>query len=424
MSRSVVRIGRKGKGVGSVGTSVCKGPEADLPELDTRVELIQALIPIGLDAVNELLQTEVCRLAGERYSREGGVPGHARWGGQRGSVYLADQKVAIDVPRVRDTRRGQEVPLSAYQALQNPRRAEDASLRKILKGLSCRDYEPCVDAVSETFGLSSSSMSRRFKRASGKKLAELAERDLSGYDVVALFLDGKTFGDDAMVIALGVTMKGKKVVLGFVQTATENERVCSQFLRSLLERGLNVDQGVLCVIDGAKGLRKAVDKVFGAKAAVQRCQWHKRENVVRYLPTSKQATFRRKLQRAYDQPTYSQAKTALKKVRGELNVLNQSAVASLDEGFEETLTLHRLGVFQELGRSFKTTNCIENLNSLIGNRTGKVDFWRNSEQKQRWLATAILDIEPRLRTVVGYRHLPRLRAALQSWSNRSGKAVA
>ena len=424
MSKSVVRIGRNGKGVASAGVPGCEDRHTPLPEVDTRVELIQALIPIGLEAVNEVLQQEVCQLAGERYSRAGGVAGHARWGAQRGSVYLADHKVAITVPRVRDTHRGREVPLSAYQALQDPRRAEEASLRKVLKGLSCRDYEPCVDAVSETFGLSSSSLSRRFKRASGKKLAELAERDLSGYDIVALFLDGKTFGDDAMVIALGVTLQGQKVVLGFVQTATENERVCSQFLRRLVDRGLNVEAGVLCVIDGAKGLRQAVGKVFGAKAAVQRCQWHKRENVVRYLPTSKQATFRRKLQRAYEQPTYGQAKTALKKVRAELNVLNQSAVASLDEGFEETLTLHRLGLFKELGRSFKTTNCIENLNSLIGNRTGKVDCWRNSEQKHRWLATAILDIEPRLRTVAGYRHLPRLRAALQSSTNRSSKAVA
>ncbi len=255
---------------------------------------------------------------------------------------------------------------------------------------------------------------------------ELAERDLSSYDIVAIFLDGKTFGDDEMVIALGVTIKGEKVVLGFVQTATENERVCSHFLRSLLDRGLHVDQGVLCVIDGAKGLRKAVDKVFASQAAVQRCQWHKRENVVGYLPTSKQATFRNKLQRAYEKPTYSQAKAALKKVRAELNLLNQSAVTSLDEGFEETLTIHRLGLFKELGRSFKTTNCIENLNSLIANRTGKVDFWRNSEQKQRWLAAAILDIEPRFRKVVGYRQLPRLRAALSAsgGSNRSGKAVA
>ena len=424
MSRSVVRIGRRRKGVESAVEAGREGREANRLELDTRVELIQALIPIGLEAVNEVLQQEVCQLAGERYSREGGVPGYARWGGQRGSVYLADQKVSMTVPRVRDKHRGQEIPLSLYQALQDPRRAEDATLRKVLKGLSCRDYEPCVDAVSETFGLSRSSLSRRFKRASGKKLAELAERDLSDYDIVALFLDGKTFGDDEMVIALGVTMKGEKVVLGFVQTATENERVCSPFLRSLLDRGLNVDQGVLCVIDGAKGLRKAVDKVFADKAAVQRCQWHKRENVVRYLSTSQQATFRGKLQRAYDQPTYRKAKAGLKKVRAELNPLNQSAVASLDEGFEETLTLHRLGLFQELGRSFKTTNCIENLNSLIANRTGKVDHWRNSEQKHRWLASAILDIEPRLRTVVGYHHLPRLRAALQSSSNRSGHAVA
>ncbi len=424
MSESVVRIGRRSKGVESRGEHEDEGRPAILAELDTRAELIQALIPIGLEAVNELLQQEVCQLAGERYRRQGGVPGYARWGGQRGSVYLGDQKVAIRVPRLRDTRRGQEIPLSAYQALQDPRRAEEASLRKILKGLSCRDYEPCVEAVSATFGLSSSSLSRRFIRASAKKLAELVERDLSEYDIVAIFFDGKTFGDDQMVIALGVTIKGEKVVLGFVQTATENERVCSAFLRGLLDRGLNVDQGVLCVIDGAKGLRKAVDKVLAGKAAVQRCQWHKRENVVRYLATSQQEPFRRKLQRAYDQPTYPQAKTALKKVRGELSLLNQSAVASLDEGFEETLTLHRLGLFKELGRSFKTTNCIENLNSLLAHRTGKVDCWRNSEQKQRWLATAILDIEPRFRKVVGYRHLNRLRTALQSPSNRTGKAVA
>jgi transposase-like protein len=204
------------------------------------------------------------------------------------------------------------------------------------------------------------------------------------------------------------------VVLGFVQTATENELVCTQFLRGLVERGLDASKGVLCVIDGAKGLRKAVAKVFTGQAAVQRCHWHKRENVVRYLPAGRQAEFRRKLQHAYQQPTYEQAKAVLKKVRAELVTINQSAVASLDEGFEETLTLHRLGLFAELGTSFKTTNCIENLNSLVGQRTNKIDCWRNSEQKHRWLATAILEIEPRLRKVRGHRHLPRLRAALQT----------
>jgi transposase-like protein len=376
--------------------------------------MIQALIPLGLKAVNELLQEEVVRLAGERYSREGGVVGLARWGQQAGSVYLADQKLTVSVPRVRDTRRGQEVPLSTYAGLQDARRADDAALRKVLKGLSCRDYASCVDPVAETFGLSPSSLSRRFKRASAKKLQELSERDLSTYDIVGIFLDGKTFGDDEIVIALGVTMKGEKAVLGFVQTATENELVCTQFLRGLVERGLDASRGVLCVIDGAKGLRQAVSKVFVGQAAVQRCHWHKRENVVRYLPAGRQAEFRRKLQNGYQQPTYEKAKAALKKVRAELVTINQSAVASLDEGFEETLTLHRLGVFAELGTSFKTTNCIENLNSLVGQRTNKIDCWKNSEQKHRWLATAVLEIEPRLRSVRGHRHLPRLRAALHS----------
>jgi len=100
--------------------------------LDSRVELIQALIPLGLEAVRELLQQEVTALAGTRYQRGGGVPGYGRWGSQPGSVYLADQKVGVNVPRVRDVRRDQEVPLTTYQNLRQPRRAEEAALRKIL----------------------------------------------------------------------------------------------------------------------------------------------------------------------------------------------------------------------------------------------------------------------------------------------------
>ena len=263
--KSIVRIGRSGK----LSRPADGDAAVELSTLDSRVELIQALIPLGLEAVQELLQQEVAALAGARYQRGGGVPGYGRWGSQPGSVYLADQKVAVTVPRVQDVRREQEVPLTTYQSLRQPRRAEEAAVRKILKGLSCRDYAACVDPVAETFGLTASSLSRRFKRASARKLAELQERDLSGYDLVGLFLDGKTFGDDELVIALGVTLSGEKVVLGFVQTATENEPVCTSFLRGLVERGLKYDQGLLVVLDGAKGLRKAVEKVFGKKAVVQ-----------------------------------------------------------------------------------------------------------------------------------------------------------
>jgi transposase-like protein len=381
--------------------------------VDTTVALIQALIPLGLTAVAEALKAEVVTLAGERYSRTGGRPGVVRWCQQRGSVYLADQKLPITYRRVRDLPGNREVPLVTYQRLQQPRQADRGVLLKVLRGLSCRAYAECAEAVPAAFGLSPSTISRRFIRASARQLQMLCERRLEAYDFVALFLDGKTFAADAMVIALGITLTGEKVLLGFVQTGTENERVCTAFLRALLERGLRAEQGLLWIIDGAKGLRKALQTVFGSQALVQRCQWHKRENVVSYLPTAQQAAWRRTLQAAYEQPRYPEAKAALHRLRQELRLLNASAVTSLDEGLEETLTLHRLGLFEALGRSLKTTNCLESIMAQVGQRTDKIDRWRTSDQKQRWVATALLDIEPRLRRIKGYRHLPLLRAALQ-----------
>jgi putative transposase len=389
------------------------GESPDVESLDIKVALIQALIPIGLQAVQELLQAEVVRLAGARHQRAGRRPGCVRWGQQRGSIYLADQKLPVTHTRVRDRARNREVPLQSYHALQTPRAADAGLFRKVLLGLSCRDYAAAAEAVPPAFGLSASTVSRRFIQASAKQLQALQERDLGAYDIVALVLDGKTFAQDRMVIALGVTLTGEKIVLGFVQTATENEKVCSAFLRELVERRLRVERSLLVVLDGAKGLRAAVTSVLGAQAAVQRCQWHKRENVVAYLPKTLQDPWRRKLQAAYERPSYAEAKAALLRCRPELRLLNASAVTSLDEGLEETLTLHRLGVFRELGISLKTTNCLESLNSLVEQRVAKVDHWRSSDQKQRWLAAALLDIEPRLRRIKGFRALPLLRVALE-----------
>jgi putative transposase len=240
----------------------------------------------------------------------------------------------------------------------------------------------------------------------------LQERTFYDEDIVALFLDGKTFADATCVIALGITITGEKRFLGFVETDTENAKVLTPYLRSLIDRGLDISKGILVVVDGSKGLKSAVKKAFGKNALLQRCQWHKRENVVSYLPKNQQDLWRKRLVRAYDRPTYEEAHAALKELLTELDEINQSAASSLAEGLEETLTLHRLGLYAVLGRLFKTTNCIESINSLVEERCSKVDYWKNSGQRQRWLATALLDIEPRLYKVKGYKHLPKLREAL------------
>lgn len=379
---------------------------------DTRAAVIQALIPIVLEHVADRLAAEVVAAAGVRYQRGDHAPACVRWGAQAGSVYLGDQRVRLSVPRVRDRATNSEVPLPTYRALQTPRAADQALMLAILGGLSTREYGRCVRLVPEAFGLSASTTSRRFRVASRRALVALQERRLSGESFVAVVLDGKTFATDMMVIAIGVLATGEKRVLGVVQTATENRVVCAQFLRQLLERGLYIDDGILVVVDGSKGLRAAVDEVFGVRGVVQRCQWHKRENVVRYLPKSQQATMRRTLQRAYEQPTYERAKKALGQVRRELLLLNTSAAASLDEGLEETLTLHRLGCFRALGISLKTTNVLESINARIASRTDKVDVWKTSEQKHRWVAVALLDLEPRLHRIKGFAALPQLQAAL------------
>jgi transposase-like protein len=405
--KTILRIGRGVKVRRARVKEICDLPLKTM-DIDVKTELIQALIPLGLWHLKEVLEQEVTALAGERYKRQG-MAGCDRWGKQWGSVYLRDQKVPIQVPRVRNQPEDKEIRLRSYERLQEPRNGDEGVLKRILHGLSCRSYEVCAEA----FGLSGSAVSKRYIRASARELKRLCERRLEGYDFVALLLDGKIFGTDEMVIALGVTVDGRKMPLGFVQTGTENERVGREMLEGLLERGLKIADGLLCVIDGSKGLRKGLYEVLGGKVLVQRCQWHKRENVIGYLPKGMQASMRRRLQEAYEEPTYEKAKEKLLKIRKELQQINRSAVNSLDEGFEETLTLHRLGLFQELGISFKTTNCMESLMALIGQKTDKVDYWRNSDQKHRWLAAALLDVEPRLRRVKRYRYLPQLRVAIQ-----------
>ena len=296
-------------------------------EVDFRVELIQALIPLGLDAVKDLLQQEVTFLAGDWYRRDRSLPGAVRWGGQKSSVYLADQKIRLKVPRVRDRLNNREIPLKSLEQLQIPRSTDEGLFHKILKGLSCRDYRECAEAVPQAFGLSSSTVSRRYIRASAKKLREFFSRRLEGYDFVAVILDGKRFAEDEMVLCVGITAEGKKVILGFIQTATENEKACSDFLRELVERGLRYDEGILAIIDGSKGIRKAIENVLGDPAVIQRCQWHKRENVVSYLPKNQQE--------AYNGDSYEGAKKALLAIKKELRTINESAVKRPEEGFEE-----------------------------------------------------------------------------------------
>ena len=392
---------------------ILKPEEYQDTAVDVKVELIKELIPLGLMHVRDLLEEEVEELAGRRYERAEEAKTYVRHGKNPGSVKLAGQRIRIKVPRVRNRATKREEPLKTLKRIKGKGETDEILLNRVLYGISCRNYEKASEQIPGAIGLSPSSVSKKFIEATSKKLREFQERDLSSYDLTALWIDGKRFAQDMLVVALGVTMEGEKVPLGFVQTGTENEKAISGFLGELISRGMQIDQGLLVIIDGSKGLRSAVKKTFQERALVQRCHWHKRENVVSYLPKGEQDSMRRRLQRAYEKPTYMEAKAGLKDILEELKERNISAARSLEEGLEETLTLHRLGMFELLSRSLKTTNCLESLLSQVERMCGKVCYWKNSSQKHRWLATALLDIEPRLNRISGHKQLPLLRVALQ-----------
>jgi putative transposase len=380
--------------------------------IDTKLRLIQHHAKMARLLAEEILDEEVASLAGGRYSRKGDGNPFRRWGSNSGSIRIDGEKVPIDVPRVRDTDAEEERPLESYQAMKSAEVGPEM-VKAILLGLSQGDYQEVAGQFVDGFGLSQSSVSRRFQERAQKALEEFENRSLEEENFLALWIDGKRVTGEQMIVCMGVTEAGYKKVLGFTQATSERSEPVIELFRDLIERGLTFEEGILCVIDGSKGLRKAIDEVFGNRAEVQRCQWHKRKNVVGYLPKADQKTWRSRLQRAYQETTYEAAKERLTDLHAELQQINRKAARSLQEGLEDTLTLHRLGLFDELGKSLKTTNCIESLMGDVEEHTRKVKRWHHSPQRHQWMALAVLEAENGFRRLDGYEDLPRLQAALK-----------
>jgi transposase-like protein len=391
-------------------------------------------LPLPLVAVWEELQADVERLAGEAGLRimqeilhdevrqKVGPPhrpapasGSVRWGHQPGYVVFGGQKVALDRPRVR-TRTGEEVELENYRRLQQDGRMQRAVAERVVCGLSTRKYRRAVESVLEGYGIRKSTVSRHFVRATAKQLRELCERRLEKLNLVALLIDGLEFAGQTLIIALGVEENGVKHVLGLWQGATENTAVCKSLLEDLVARGLDQQRRYLFVLDGSKALRAAVEKIFGARAEVQRCQLHKRRNVRDHLPEGCRPDYDRQLRNAYAMTRYEDAKAALEKIFRQLERINPSAARSLEEGMEETLTLHRLGVGPLLRRSLATTNIIESCLSTVRHVARNVKRWQGGDHIARWTAAGLLEAEKKFRKVKGYRELKELAGKLNPHS--------
>jgi transposase-like protein len=285
---------------------------------------------------------------------------------------------------------------------------EDSVWQKIMHGLSTRGYSEIVRELEQAYGIEKSTVSEHFIQASRYRLQKLQERSLEQRTICAMLIDGTYFKDQQLVVALGISLQGHKLVLGIEQGATENTTVVKHLLDDLARRGMEFEVPRLYVLDGGKALQAAVRKVAGQCALIQRCQQHKIRNVVEHLPEKHQSLIRSKLRNAYAMLDYSEAKSARNAVLRQLMDLNPSAARSLEEGAEETLTLHRLRVPATLRRNLSSTNIIESAFSRVETVCRNVKRWQGGDQYLRWVASGLLWAESRWNRIQGYREMPIL----------------
>jgi transposase-like protein len=288
----------------------------------------------------------------------------------------------------------------------------------MMRGLSTRNYGAVVKEFSDAYGIEKSAVSENFIEASREKVKQLMERPLGELRLCAVLIDGTPFKNRMMIVALGIGCDGRKTVLGLREGATENASVVSELLSDLVSRGLDFTEPRLYVLDGGKALSAAVRRHAGEAAFIQRCQVHKKRNVLDHLPEEHKAAVRRKLQNAYAMREYEPAKRALTQLHRELMDLNPSAARSLEEGMEETLTVHKLEVPDQLRRTLACTNVIESAFSIVETVCRNVKRWRDGDQIERWVGSGLLVAERQFRKVIGHRQIPML---LSSMANAVSK---
>jgi len=387
--------------------------------IDSQHLLISTLLPPAVKEFLAQCEREVASICGKPHAREEGLL--SRWGTQAGSIYLGGQKVAVQKPRVRGSEG--EHTLSTYERFQDPTLFDQQVFQEGIRRVSQRDYEKGLPKIAASFGMSKSKVSKSWVKATENQLEKLRTRSLKEFGIIAVFIDGKRFSKLGAIVALGVGADGRKHVIGLYQSSTENSAACRELLDDLERRGLPESE-LLFVVDGGSGLNKALDEKYQlhdpkqSRAVRVRCHIHKWRNITDVL-TPKQSEEASGLfwaiREARDLTQALECAASLEQLLGKFNA---SALASFLEAKNDLLALHRLGLSAELRKFFSTTNPIESLNSLLEEDLRRVKRWQDSAHFQRWLATACLQNEKRMRRIRGFRSLPAVVVRLQSLCNQ------
>ncbi len=381
-----------------------------------REGLLALSVGVGLGVLAELLEEEVVEVVGAKGKH---VPGRVavRHGHESGEVTLGGRRVAVERPRVRTADGQAELRLATYEHFADRDPLSRVVMERMLASVSTRRYARTAEPVGSEVeakerSTSKSSVSRTFVERTRRALRELISRRLDDVRLAVMMLDGIELKGRTNIVCLGITTDGVKIPLGLWEGSTENATVATALLSDLVERGLDPEQGILFVIDGAKALRKAIRSVFG-DAPVQRCVRHKERNVLEHLPERDRPIVKQRLRRAWAVEDHDRALDQLRLLARELDRAHPGAAGSLREGMEETLTLNRLGIRGQLKRTLESTNPCESMLEIVRRTQRNVKRWSSGEMGLRWTAAGMLEAERQFRRIIGYRDLAMLVVAIE-----------
>ena len=374
--------------------------------------LLALSVEVGLSVLRQLLEEEVDELVGPKGKWNPGRTA-VRHGHENGEVTLGGRRVQVKRPRARTADGESEVPLSTYEHFAERDLLEEVVLQRMLAGVSTRQYRRAQEPVGEQVetdarSTSKSAASRMFVQRTRDELWKLMNRPLSDLRLAVIMLDGIELHGYTNIVALGITTEGEKLALGLWEGTTENATVAAALLSDLVDRGVDVEQGLLFVIDGSKALRKSIRQVFGHDVPVQRCTQHKQKNVLDHLPERDRPAVKARLRRAWKDTNYQSALQQLNTLALELDHAHPGAAASLREGMEETLTVTRLGITGKLKLTLQSTNPCESMISTVRVIQRNVKNWSSGDMCLRWTASGMLEAETRFRKVQGHRGLATL----------------
>jgi putative transposase len=379
--------------------------------------LLALSVGVGLGVLHELMEAEVDEVVGPKGKHDSDRTA-VRHGHECGEVTLGGRRVPVERPRARTADGEHEIGLDTYAHFAARDQLTDVMLERMLAGVSTRRYartgEPVgsdIDAISRS--TSKSAVSREFVSRTREHLIDLMSRPLDDLRLAVVMLDGIELKGRCCVVALGIDTDGVKHPLGLWDGSTENATVATTLLANLVERGLDVEQGVLVVIDGAKALRKAVRDVLGVHTPVQRCVRHKERNVLGHLPERDRPPVRRRLRMAWALDDHDRALEQLRVLAAELDRSHPGAAASLREGLEETLTVTRLGVRGNLKRTLASTNPCESMIETVRRISRNVKRWQSGDMCLRWTAAGMREAQTQFRRIIGHGDLAKLALAVE-----------